>query len=293
MTDKTFRFSERLPHYLRLTRLDRPIGILLLMWPTLWGLWIAADGVPPLHVLAIFVAGTVLMRSAGCAINDYADRNIDGHVERTRARPIVTGDVMPGEALMVAAILALAALFLVLFLDSLVIALSIPAVLIAAIYPFTKRVLAIPQAWLGIAFGFGIPMGFAAVQGEVPGVAWLMVLANVFWAMAYDTEYAMVDRPDDLKIGVKSAAITFGRYDVTAVMGCYAAMLVLMAVAGAIAGLGPMYYVLGLCGAAGIAWHHYGLIRERERADCFRAFLHNNWFGATIFAGVVLDTLLR
>src|SRR5690606_36954274 len=168
MTDKTFRFSERLPHYLRLTRLDRPIGILLLMWPTLWGLWIAADGVPPLHVLSIFVAGTVLMRSAGCAINDYADRNIDGHVERTRARPIVTGDVMPGEALMVAAILALAALFLVLFLDPLVIALSIPAVLIAAIYPFTKRVMAIPQAWLGIAFGFGIPMGFAAVQGEVP-----------------------------------------------------------------------------------------------------------------------------
>ncbi|MBA4742750.1 MAG: 4-hydroxybenzoate octaprenyltransferase [Azoarcus sp.] len=292
MTDKTFRFSERLPHYLRLTRLDRPIGILLLMWPTLWGLWIAADGLPPLHVLAIFVAGTVLMRSAGCAINDYADRNIDGHVERTRARPIVTGDVMPAEALIVAAILALAALFLVLFLDPLVIALSIPAVLIAAIYPFTKRVLAIPQAWLGIAFGFGIPMGFAAVQGEVPGVAWLMVLANVFWAMAYDTEYAMVDRPDDLKIGVKSAAITFGRYDVSAVMGCYAAMLVLMAVAGAIVGMGPMFYVFGLGGAAGIAWHHYGLIRDRERAECFRAFLHNNWCGATIFAGVVLDTLL-
>lgn len=291
MNDSKFSYSERLPHYFRLARLHRPIGILLLFWPTMWGLWLAADGFPPLWIFMIFVAGTVLMRSAGCVINDYADRNIDGHVERTKDRPLVTGDATPQEALMVAAILALAAFFLVLFLNPLTIGLSFLALAVAAIYPFTKRFLSIPQAWLGIAFGFGIPMAFAAIRGEVPNVAWLMVVANIFWAMAYDTEYAMVDRPDDLKIGVKSAAITFGRYDVIAVMACYGIMLALLAVAGVCLGLGPLFYCVGLGGAAGIAYFHYILIRERERADCFRAFMHNNWFGGVIFLGIVLDQL--
>ena len=291
MNDSRFSYSERLPHYFRLARLHRPIGILLLLWPTMWGLWLAADGFPPLWIFLIFVAGTVLMRSAGCVINDYADRAIDGHVERTKDRPLVTGDVTPQEALVVAAILALGAFFLVLFLNPLTIGLSFLALGVAAIYPFTKRFLSIPQAWLGIAFGFGIPMAFSAIRGEVPAVAWLMVVANIFWAMAYDTEYAMVDRPDDLKIGVKSAAITFGRHDVTAVMACYGIMLALLAVAGVCLGLGPLFYCVGLGGAAGIAYFHYTLIRTRERADCFRAFLHNNWFGGVIFLGIVLDQL--
>lgn len=293
MTEQNFRFSERLPHYLRLTRFDRPIGILLLLWPTLWALWLAAEGFPPAEVLLIFLGGVALMRGAGCAINDYADRDIDGHVERTRERPIVTGHVTPAEALVVAAILALAALFLVLFLNGLVIALAIPALLLAASYPFTKRFLAIPQAYLGIAFGFGIPMAFAAIRGEVPCVAWVLLLANIFWAIAYDTEYAMVDRNDDLKLDVKSAAITFGRHDVTAVMICYGLTLLTLAVAGCMLGLGPLFYFVGLGGAAGIAWQHYGMIRERERDGCFRAFLHNNWFGAAVLAGIVLDLLFR
>lgn len=293
MTDKTFDLSERLPQYYRLARLHRPIGILLLLWPTLWGLWLAAGGFPPLHVLAIFLAGTVLMRSAGCVVNDYADRDFDGHVERTVDRPIVTGQVAPLEALCVAGILAAAALFLVLFLNGLVIALAVPAVLLAASYPFTKRFLAIPQAYLGVAFGFGIPMAYAAIQGEVPCVAWVLLLANVFWAVAYDTEYAMVDRPDDLKIGIRSAAITFGRFDVVAVMICYGLTLVTLAIAGWMAGLGPLFYLVGLGGAAGIAYRHYDMIRGRERAECFRAFLHNNWFGAAVFTGIVLDALFR
>lgn len=285
----SFSLSDRLPYYVRLTRLDKPIGILLLMWPTLWGLWVAAGGVPPWPILAIFVAGTVLMRSAGCVINDFADRNFDGHVERTRARPLATGVVSVREALLLAAALSLVAfLLVVLFLNALVLWLSLPALFLAASYPFTKRFLAIPQAYLGIAFGFGIPMAFAAVQGGVPAVAWLMVLANVFWAMAYDTEYAMVDRPDDLKIGVRSAAITFGRFDVAAVMTCYATTFALLALAGALVGRGPLFFG-GLAVAGGIALYHFALIRERDRARCFKAFLHNNWVGAAIFVGLVLD----
>ncbi|HRP98370.1 MAG TPA: 4-hydroxybenzoate octaprenyltransferase [Rhodocyclaceae bacterium] len=288
----SYSLSDRLPHYARLTRLDKPIGILLLMWPTLWGLWMAAGGVPPWHILAIFIAGTVLMRSAGCVINDFADRNFDGHVERTRARPLATGVVSVREALVLASALAFVAFVLVvLFLDPLVLWLSLPALFLAASYPFTKRFLAIPQAYLGIAFGFGIPMGFAAVQGEVPAIAWLMVVANVFWAMAYDTEYAMVDRPDDLRIGVRSAAITFGRFDVAAVMLCYAMTFVLLATTGAIAGRGALFFA-GLAVAAGIALYHYTLIRGRERAHCFKAFLHNNWVGAAIFVGLVGDYIL-
>ena len=284
--------NDKLPHYIRLMRIDKPIGTLLLLWPTLWALWLAAEGWPPLHILVIFTIGTFLMRSAGCVINDYADRDFDGHVERTKNRPLATKSVSPREALLLAAGLSLLSFVLILPLDPLVIWLSVPALFLAASYPFTKRFFAIPQAYLGIAFGFGIPMGFAAVAGEVPAVAWLMLLANVFWAVAYDTEYAMVDRPDDLKIGIKTSAITFGRFDVVAVMLCYAAALGLLAVVGAMTGAGAAYY-LGLAVAAGIAGYHYTLIRARERADCFKAFRHNNWLGAAVFAGIFVDQLLR
>lgn len=284
--------SDKLPHYARLMRIDKPIGTLLLLWPTLWALWIAAEGWPPLYILAIFIAGTFLMRSAGCVINDYADRDFDGHVERTRNRPLATGVVSPGEALALAAVLSAAAFVLVLPLNTLTILLSVPALLLAGSYPFTKRFFAIPQAYLGIAFGFGIPMAFAAVTGTVPATGWLMLLANIFWAVAYDTEYAMVDRPDDLKIGIKTSAITFGRHDVLAVMLCYAAAFALLAVVGVLAGLGVAWY-LGLVAACAIAGYHYTLIRARERADCFKAFRHNNWVGGAIFAGLFIDLLLR
>ena len=282
--------SERLPHYLRLMRIDKPIGTLLLLWPTLWALWLAAGGPPPLHILLIFVIGTFLMRSAGCVINDYADRDFDGHVERTRNRPLATGVVSTREALWLASGLALVSFLLILPLNAAVLWLSLPAVFIAATYPLMKRFFALPQAYLGIAFGFGIPMGFAAVLGEVPALGWLLLLANIFWTLAYDTEYAMVDRPDDLKIGIKTSAITFGRFDVVAVMGCYALALGLLALVGQLAGRGPAFY-LGLVVAAGLAGYHYTLIRKRERADCFRAFLHNNWVGAAIFAGLAIDYL--
>ena len=284
--------SDKLPHYARLMRIDKPIGTLLLLWPTLWALWIAAEAWPPLYTLAIFIAGTFLMRSAGCVINDYADRDFDGHVERTRNRPLATGVVSPGEALALAAVLSAAAFVLVLPLNTLTILLSVPALLLAGSYPFTKRFFAIPQAYLGIAFGFGIPMAFAAVTGTVPATGWLMLLANIFWAVAYDTEYAMVDRPDDLKIGIKTSAITFGRHDVLAVMLCYAAAFALLAVVGVLAGLGFAWY-LGLVVACAIAGYHYTLIRARERADCFKAFRHNNWVGGAIFAGLFIDLLLR
>ena len=284
--------SDKLPHYARLMRIDKPIGTLLLLWPTLWALWIAAAGWPPLHILVIFIVGTFLMRSAGCVINDYADRDFDGHVERTRTRPLATGVVSPGEALALAAALSAAAFVLVLPLNTLTILLSVPALLLAGSYPFTKRFFAIPQAYLGIAFGFGIPMAFAAVTGTVPATGWLMLLANIFWAVAYDTEYAMVDRPDDLKIDIKTSAITFGRHDVLAVMLCYAATFVLLTVVGALAGLGFAWYA-GLVVACAIAGYHYTLIRARDRADCFKAFRHNNWVGGAIFAGLFIDLLLR
>jgi 4-hydroxybenzoate polyprenyltransferase len=280
--------SARLPLYLRLMRLDKPIGILLLLWPTLWALWLAADGMPPLHILAIFIAGTVLMRSAGCVINDYADRDFDGHVERTRNRPLATRAVGTREALLLAAGLSLLAFVLILPLDPLVLWLSLPALFLAASYPFMKRFFAIPQAYLGIAFGFGIPMGFAAVQGTVPAIAWWLLAGNILWTIAYDTEYAMVDRPDDLRIGIRTSAITFGRFDVAAVMLCYAAAFALFAAVGAAAGRGVWFHG-GLLVACGIAGYHYLLIRDRDRVRCFKAFLHNNWVGATIFAGIVLD----
>jgi 4-hydroxybenzoate polyprenyltransferase len=278
--------------YLRLLRLDKPIGILLLLWPTLWGLWFAAGGLPPLSILLIFVAGVVLMRSAGCAINDYADRDFDAHVERTQARPLATGEVSGREALLLASGLSLLAFLLILPLNRLVILLSVPALFLAASYPFTKRFFAIPQAYLGLAFGFGIPMAYAAVRGEVPLEAWLLLLANLFWSVAYDTEYAMVDRPDDLKIGIRTSAITFGKFDIAAVALCYAATLALLAYVGERVALGWVFYS-GLLAAAGIALYHLWLIRGRERMACFKAFLHNTWFGFAVFAGLALDTLIR
>ena len=277
---------------MQLTRLNRPIGILLLLWPTLWGVWIAGAGHPAWHILLIFVLGTVLMRSAGCAVNDYADRDFDRHVQRTRERPVTSGRISPREALWVALSLSLLAFVLILPLNNLTLLLSFPAVFLAASYPYTKRFLAIPQAYLGIAFGFGIPMAFAAQLGEVPPVAWLLLAANVFWAIAYDTEYAMVDRDDDIHLGIHSAALLFGRYDVAAVMACYAITLGLLAWAGQMAGLGWMFYA-GLMGAVGIALYHYTLIKSRDRENCFKAFLHNNWFGAAVFSGIALDSLTR
>jgi len=282
---------DRVRLYGRLTRLHRPIGTLLLLWPTLWALFIAADGWPGNYVLFAFVLGTLLMRSAGCAINDWADRDFDGHVERTRERPLASGALHPWEAVAVFAALSLVALMLVLPLSPLVWALAVVAAFLAASYPFTKRFLALPQAYLGIAFGFGIPMGFAAVQGTLPPAAGWMLAANVFWALAYDTEYAMVDRDDDLKIGIRTAAITFGRLDVAAVMLCYATTIALLAQVGRIESLGAPYYV-GLAGAAAIAVWHYAMIRDRSRAGCFRAFNHNNWFGAVVFVGIAVDLLV-
>lgn len=278
----------KLNAYLRLMRLDKPIGILLLLWPTLWALWIAAQGKPELKVLGVFVLGTVLMRSAGCVMNDIADRNFDAHVQRTRLRPLAAKQVSVPEALLLTLLLVALAFALVLQLNALTVALSFPALFLAASYPLTKRFLAIPQAYLGIAFGFGIPMAFAAQTGEVPAIAWWMLLANVCWAVAYDTEYAMVDREDDLKIGIRSSAICFGRYDVLAIMVCYALTLLLLAYVGRQSGLG-WPYALGLLAAGAIAVYHYRLIRQRERSACFRAFLHNNWLGAVIFAGVALS----
>jgi len=283
--------NDKLPHYIRLMRIDKPIGTLLLLWPTLWALWLAAEGWPPLHILVIFTIGTFLMRSAGCVINDYADRDIDGHVERTVNRPLATGAVSAREALWLAGGLSLVAFLLVLPLDPLVIWLSIPALFLAASYPFTKRFFAIPQAYLGIAFGFGIPMAYAAHLDGVPAEAWWLLLANVFWAVAYDTEYAMVDRNDDLKIGIKTSAITFGRFDVAAVMLCYAATLAIIGGIGYSLHLGGAFYA-GLAVAAGIMGVHYTWIRGRERMPCFKAFLHNNWIGASIFAGIVLDFMM-
>jgi 4-hydroxybenzoate polyprenyltransferase len=283
--------TQRLVHYEKLMRLDKPIGILLLLWPTLWGLWLAAEGVPNMNILVIFVLGTILMRSAGCVVNDYADRNFDGHVERTKNRPLATGKVSSKEALLLAAGLSFCAFILILPLNRLVIELSVFALFLAASYPFTKRFFAMPQAYLGIAFSFGIPMAFAAQTGEVPYMAWLLMAANLLWVIAYDTEYAMVDKVDDLKIGIKTSAITFGRFDVAGVMVCHTAFLGTMAVIGLIQNLGIIYYA-GLAAALALIMYQYGLINDRDRARCFKAFLHNNWVGATIFAGIALDYLI-
>ncbi|MXS79425.1 4-hydroxybenzoate polyprenyltransferase [Nitrosomonas eutropha] len=284
-------FSERFSAYARLTRLDKPIGILLLLWPTLWGLWLAADGMPDPMILVIFVLGTILMRSAGCAINDFADRKIDPHVSRTRNRPLATGIISSREALLVAAGLSLCAFLLILPLNLLTILLSVPALLLAISYPFTKRFFAMPQAYLGIAFSFGIPMAFAAQTGTVPPLAWLLVLANLFWVIAYDTEYALVDLADDLKIGIKTSAITFGRFDVVGILLCHITFLSILTYAGILLQRGIWFYG-ALLVALGLVIVQYTMIRNREPARCFQAFLHNNRVGAVIFTGILLDTLI-
>lgn len=278
--------------YLQLVRLDKPIGILLLLWPTLMALWIASNGTPDWHLLLIFTLGTLLMRSAGCAINDYADRDFDKHVKRTAQRPLTSGKISGREALAIAGGLALISFALILPLNALTKQLSIAAVLIAASYPYFKRFFAIPQAYLGIAFGFGIPMAFAAVQNTVPTVAWVLLLANVFWAIAYDTEYAMVDRDDDLKIGIRTSAITFGQWDVAAVMLCYLIYFGLFTACALWLSLNHYFYI-GLAIAAACALYHYFLIRHRERNACFTAFRHNNWLGAALFLGVLLNYSVR
>jgi 4-hydroxybenzoate polyprenyltransferase len=238
-------------------------------------------------LVAIFSIGTVLMRSAGCAINDFADRDFDRHVKRTAERPLTSGQIAAWEAVAVAVVFALISFALILPLNTLTQQLSVLAVIVAGTYPYFKRFFALPQAYLGIAFGFGIPMAYAAVQGVVPLEAWVLLIANVFWALAYDTEYAMVDRDDDLLIGIRTSAITFGRFDVLAVMLCYGIHLLLVAMVGASYHLGALFY-LGLAIAAAIAAYHYLLIRERDRLRCFAAFRHNNWLGAAVFIGIVL-----
>lgn len=287
-----FTISKKFDVYIRLTRLDKPIGILLLLWPTLWALLIAGNGRPDWVVVLIFVVGTVLMRSAGCVMNDIADHKFDGYVERTQYRPLPNKEATKKEAYLLAAVLSLVAFVLVNLLNLLTIQLSVLALFLAITYPLTKRFFAMPQAYLGIAFGFGIPMAFAAINNEVPAVAWLLLLANVFWAVAYDTEYAMVDRDDDLKIGIKSSAITFGRYDIAAVMMCYVATLLLLAAAGAYLQMNAYYYA-GLAAASCTAVYHYFLIRNRDRKNCFKAFLGNNWFGLFVFGGVALNYLTQ
>jgi 4-hydroxybenzoate polyprenyltransferase len=278
--------ARRLDAYERLIRLDKPIGTLLLLWPTLWALWLASRGTPRLDHFLIFFVGTVLMRSAGCAINDYADRKFDPHVERTRRRPLAAGEIRPREALILAAALAAAAFALVLFLNGLAILLSFLGLAIAATYPYSKRYVSLPQAYLGLAFGFGIPMAYAAVQGRLPLECWLLLAANVCYSFAYDTEYAMVDRDDDAKIGIRTSALTLGRWDVAAVMASYAAMLLFLTVVGVTVGLGWPFY-LGLAAAGAVMLYHWTLIRGRSRDGCFKAFMHNNWVGGAIFAGIV------
>ena len=286
------QIKEKLDLYEKLMRLDKPIGILLLLWPTLWALWIATAGHPPWMLVWIFVLGTVLMRSAGCVVNDYADRDFDRHVERTKDRPLTAGKVSVRETLLLAAVLTLCAGALILPLSKLVWGLACIAVFLAVSYPFTKRFFAIPQAYLGIAFGFGIPMAFAAVQDRVPPIAWWLLAANIVWAIAYDTEYAMVDRDDDLRIGIKTSALTFGRFDVAAVMLCYGITLTMLVWLGTQLHYG-YFYLAGIGVAAAIALYHWTLIRGRERMRCFKAFLHNNWLGAAIFAGIVAELNLK
>lgn len=271
--------------YYRLTRLDKPIGIWLLMWPTLWGLLIAGEGQPAVHVAVVFVLGTILMRSSGCALNDIADRHWDGAVARTQLRPLATGEISVKEAYLVAIILALLAFVLVCTLGWQVVAWSVPALFLAISYPYTKRFLAIPQAYLGLAFGFGIPMTFVALQGQVPAVAWWLLLANVFWSVAYDTAYAMVDREDDLKVGIRSSAITFGRFDVLAIMMCFALMMLILAALALTVRLAWPFW-LGWALALILIGRQYQLISTRNPPQCFKAFLDNVWVGAALTAGI-------
>jgi 4-hydroxybenzoate polyprenyltransferase len=282
----------RLSLYLDLIRWGRPQGWLLLLWPTLTALWMASGGFPGWRLLAIFTLGTILMRSAGCAVNDVADRDFDRHVKRTAQRPITSGRLSVKEALAVGAVLALLSFALVLFTNGLTILMSVGALAVSIAYPFTKRFFSMPQAVLGLAFSFGIPMACAAARGTVPPQAWWFVLGNVAWVLAYDTEYAMVDRDDDLRIGIRTSAITLGRFDVLGVMACYALCLACWLAVGRSAGLGWVYE-LGLLLAAGQALWHGWLIRHREREACFKAFRLNHWLGLTVWLGAVLDLAQR
>ena len=273
-------------------RLDKPIGTLLLLWPTLSALWLAADGAPRLSLVLIFVVGTLVMRSAGCAMNDWADRDFDAHVARTAQRPLAAGVIAPSEALAVAGVGFVVAFLLVLFTNRTTMLWSLPAVAIAIAYPFCKRFFAVPQAFLGIAFSFGIPMAYAAVHNRVPAFAWFLLAINLFWVVAYDTEYAMVDRADDVKIGIRTSALTFGRYDVAAIALCYAIYVAGMLWVGYVRALGIVYFA-GIAGAALIAVRHVATIRTRDPAACFRAFLGNHWLGMAVFAAVALDYAVR
>ena len=282
----------KLAQYLDLIRWSRPAGWRVLLWPSLSALWLAAGGFPGWHLLTVFVAGTILMRSAGCCVNDVADRDFDRHVKRTARRPVTTGEVSVREALALGAVLAFAAFLLVLTTNATAIALSVPALAVAIAYPYAKRVVSMPQAVLGVAFSFGIPMAFAAVQGRVPALAWLLLLGNGFWVIAYDTEYAMVDRDDDLKIGMKTSAITLGRFDVVAIVVFYLLFLGFWMVALAPLALGAIFYIAIAVALVQVAWHWW-LIRTRTREGCFRAFRMNHWVGFTLFVGVMGGYALR
>jgi 4-hydroxybenzoate polyprenyltransferase len=281
---------QRLYAYARLIRLDKPIGTLLLLWPTYWALWLSNQGMPSLELLIIFTLGTFLMRSAGCAINDYADRDFDRHVERTKNRPITSGQISGKEAVLIAAILALLSFGLIQPLNLLTKQLSVFAIIVAAVYPFTKRFFAMPQAVLGVAFGFGIPMAYAASQNQVPLEAWILFGGNLFWTIAYDTAYAMVDRDDDLRLGLRTSAITFGRFDVIAIAVCYALLLFSLLWVAYLAGLNDLFW-FGWVGALICTIYHVSLVRTRQREACFKAFRQNNWLGAFLFLGIVLGLL--
>jgi 4-hydroxybenzoate polyprenyltransferase len=290
MTSPAAPAPSRLALYLDLIRWDRPAGTYLLLWPTLSALWMAAGGFPGWHLLVVFVLGTFLMRSAGCAVNDVADRDFDKHVKRTAQRPVTSGALSAKEALGLGAVLALVAFGLVLSTNAPTVAWSFAALAVSIFYPFSKRFFSMPQAVLGVAFSFGIPMAFSAVRGEVPALAWTLLVGNLFWVLAYDTEYAMVDRDDDLKIGIRTSAITLGRFDVVGVMLFYAAFIGVWAAVGLWLRAGAFYFV-GLAVAALQAAWHWTMIRGRTRAGCFRAFRLNHWVGLAVFAGVLLDSL--
>ena len=283
---------DRLTSYAYLIRLDKPIGTLLLLWPTLWALWLASSGVPNFSILIIFVVGTFFMRSAGCAINDYADRDFDRHVMRTQQRPVTSGKISGKEAIGVAVILALLAFLLIQPLNHFTKQLSVLALLVAFIYPFTKRFFAMPQAVLGIAFGFGIPMAYAAILDFIPFEAWVLFIGNIFWAIAYDTAYAMVDRDDDIRLGLRTSAITFGRYDVLAIGISYVILLISQLWVANIASLSN-YFLIGWFAALACAIYHMKLVATRKREDCFLAFRHNNWLGGFLFLGIVLGLSLN
>ena len=289
---KQHQVKKKISLYLDLIRWNRPAGWLLLLWPTLSALWIASNGFPGWHLLVVFVLGTILMRSAGCCLNDVADRDFDKHVKRTANRPVTSGALSSKEALTLGAVLALLAFGLVLTTNRATILLSFAALAVAVIYPYAKRFFAMPQAVLGVAFSFGIPMAFSAVQGTVPILAWMLLFGNLFWVLAYDTEYAMVDRDDDLKIGMKTSAITMGRYDVLIIALCYVIYLSIWTIAGVLYAYSAMYLIALFVAIVQVVWHVW-LIRNREREACFKAFRLNHWLGFTVFLGIAVSLMFK